>query len=153
KSIAAALSLRAPSTRLVFGSEERDPLELPFEQNVVTSDRGRFERTRSLLKAQPFLRVYGPTFGWLNAAFRSMRRIRKRGFAEAITTPLLIVGAGADRVVKTQAIRDYVKRLPHAHYVEIDGTEHEILMEQDSIRERFWTEFDSFIKAQLNTQP
>jgi lysophospholipase len=148
QSVATVLSLRAASTRLVFGSEERDPLETPFEQNVVTSDRGRFERTRSLLKAQPFLRIFGPTFGWLNAAFRSMRRIRRRGFAEAITTPLLVVGAGADRVVKTQAIRDYVKRLKNARYVEIDGTEHEILMEQDSIRDRFWTEFDAFIDAQ-----
>src|SRR6266446_10190622 len=31
QTVAAAFSLRAPSTRLVFGSEERDPLQIPFE--------------------------------------------------------------------------------------------------------------------------
>ena len=76
--------------------------------------------------------------------------MRRRGFAEAITTPFLIVGAGADRVVKTQAIRDYVKRLPNARYIEIEGTEHEILMEQDSIRDRFWAEFDAFVEENLS---
>jgi len=149
KSAAAVFSLWQPSTRLVFGVEDRDPLDLPFERNFVTSDRARFERTRAQLKAQPFLRVYGPTFGWLNAAFRSIRQLTRRGFPEAITTPLLVVGAGRDRVGKTEAIRDYVKRLAHVRYVEIENAEHEILMETDRIRSRFWTEFDAFLEERL----
>lgn len=153
RSVAAAFSLARPSIRLIFGVEERDPLDATFEENMLTSDRARFERTRSLLRAQPYLRVYGPTFGWLNAAFRSLGRVKRRGFAEAVTTPLLVFGAGHDRVVKTEATRDYVKRLPNARYVEIENAEHEILMEKDSIRERFWAEFDSFINERLNAQP
>lgn len=145
--VATALGLRGPSTRLIFG--ENDPLEARFEDNVGTCDAVRFERNRTFLKAQPYLRVYGPTFGWLAAAFRSMRRMIGRGFAEAITTPLLVFGAGRDRIVKTQAIRDYVKRLPNARYVEIADAEHEILMEKDSIRARFWTEFDAFMAERL----
>ncbi len=152
KSVAAAFSLTRPSTRLVFGSEDNDPLDIPFERNVVTSDRARFERTRSFLKAQPYLRVFGPTFGWLRAAFRSIRRLARRGFAEAITTPLLVVGAGHDRVVKTEATREYVKRLANVRYVEIDAAEHEILMEKDAIRKRFWTEFDAFVNERLKAQ-
>ena len=148
-SVAAAFSLRRPSTRLVFGLEDNDPLEARFEDNIGTSDSTRFERNRSFLKAQPYLRVYGPTMGWLAAAFRSMRRVMARSFAEAISTPLLVFGAGRDRIVKTAAIRDYVKRLPNARYVEIEDAEHEILMEKDSIRARFWTEFDAFIGERL----
>jgi lysophospholipase len=83
---------------------------------------------QALMRAQPFLRVYGPTFGWLGAALRSIRKVKRRGFPEEIVTPILIVAAGADRVVGTPADRDYVKRLTKANYVEIEGAEHEILM-------------------------
>jgi lysophospholipase len=149
--ISALFNWRKPSTRFVFGVEERDPLDLTFEENAVTSDRARFERTQTLLKAQPFLRIFGPTFGWLGAALRSMRRIRRKSYAEEIATPLLVFGAGRDRVVRVQAIRDFVQHLPKARYVEIENAEHEILMETDAIRARFWTEFDRFIAEQLGT--
>ena len=92
------LNLRQPSSRLIYTVEDRDPLKVPFEENQVTSDRARYERNREVLKAQPFLRIYGPTFGWLGAAFQSMDRMTRSGFAEAITTPLLIFGAGHDRL-------------------------------------------------------
>jgi lysophospholipase len=147
--VTAFFNFRKPSTRFVFGVEERDPLDLTFEENAVTSDRARFERTQALIKAQPFLRIFGPTFGWLGAALRSMRRLKRKSYAEEIATPLLVIGAGRDRVVHIQAIRDFVKHLPKARYVEIEDAQHEILMENDSIRRRFWAEFDAFIEQQL----
>jgi lysophospholipase len=147
--ITTLINMRKPSTRLVFGVEERDPLELTFEDNAVTSDRTRFERTQALLKAQPFLRIFGPTFGWLGAAMHSMSRMRRKSYAEEITTPLLVFAAGRDRIVHVQAIRDFVKNLPAARYVEIENAQHEILMEDDAIRRRFWAEFDRFIAEQL----
>jgi lysophospholipase len=135
--IAAFFNLLKPSTRFVFGIEERDPLELKFEDNAVTSDRTRFERMQALLKAQPFLRIFG---------------LRRKSFAEEITTPLLVFGAGRDRVVHVEAIRDFVKNLPKARYVEIEDAQHEILMENDAIRARFWAEFDAFVNEQLGVQ-
>ena len=149
KLITALFNVHKPSTRFVFGVEERDPLDLTFEQNAVTSDRGRFERTQSLMRAQPFLRINGPTFGWLGAAFRSMRRMRRKSFAAEIATPLLVFSAGRDRVVRVEAVRELVMNLPNARYVEIEDAMHEILMEKDSIRARFWAEFDAFVNAQL----
>ena len=50
RAVTMALNLRTPSTRLLFGTEERDPLHAKFEDNLTTSDRHRFERTRALLK-------------------------------------------------------------------------------------------------------
>ena len=50
----------------------------------------------------------------------------------------------------TGAIRETVKYFPEARYVEIENAEHEILMENDRIRGRFWGEFDSFVEAQLS---
>ena len=137
-------NMRQPSSRLIDTVEDRDPLHLPFEGNLVTSDRARYERNREYLKAQPFLRIFGPTFGWLGAAFRSLQRMERKDFAEEIPIPLLLVGAGRDRIVTNAATRDFVKRLPNAKYVEIEDAEHEILMENDAIRARFWSEFDAF---------
>jgi lysophospholipase len=145
-----AMNLRGASPRFVPGVEERDPLDLAFADNQVTSDESRFERTRGLLKAQPYLRVHGPTFGWLGAALASMKRLQRNGYAEDIATPLLLIGAGRDTVVHTQAVRAYAKRLPRARYVEIEDAKHEILMEADSIRARFWSEFDAFIEQNLS---
>lgn len=144
------LNLRQPSSRLIYTVEDRDPMKLPFEENEVTSDRARYERNRDVLKAQPFLRIYGPTFGWLGAAFQSMDRMARSGFAEAITTPLLVIGAGGDRLVTNATTRDFVKRLPNAKYVEIKESEHEILMESDPIRAHFWSEFDAFMEVRLS---
>ena len=144
------LNLRRPSSRLIFTVEDRDPLHLPFEGNLVTSDRARFERNREYLKAQPFLRIFGPTFGWLGAAFQSLRRMERKDFAEEIVIPLLVVGAGRDRIVTNAATRNFVKRLPNAKYVEIEDSEHEILMESDAIRARFWAEFDAFTAPLLS---
>jgi lysophospholipase len=129
----------------VWGMDARDPLRIPFEDNLVTSDRKRFARNRALVAGQPEIRLAGPTWRWLEAAYRSMARIDEPGFAEAIATPCLIFGAGRDRIVETEAIRDFVQRLPHARYIEIPEAEHEILMECDAIRAVFWNEFDAFV--------
>ena len=142
-------NLYRPSKRFIFGIEQRDPLELPFEENAVTSDRNRFERNQGFLRQQPFLRINGPTFGWLGAAFRSMRRMRRKGWGADIVTPLLVFGAGNDRVVRTEAIRDLCRSLPNARYVELTEARHEILMERDVIRARFWTEFDAFMQLHV----
>ena len=128
---------------------ERDAQTLPFEENRVTSDLERYRSAQSMLKKQPFLRTNGPSFGWLGAALRSISNVNRRSFADEITTPLLVFGASKDRVVKTQAIRDYVSWLPNAEYVELEDSEHEILMEKDFIRNRFWSTFDAFVEKQL----
>jgi lysophospholipase len=147
KAVTAFFNVRGPSKRFVFGVADRDPMTLPFEKNVVTSDRGRFERTQALLRAQPYLRTFGPTFGWLGAAFRSIRKTSARGYAEEIVTPILFVSAGEDKVVLTPPEREYAKRLVNGHHVEIAGAAHEILMERDEIRRQFWKAFDEFVDA------
>lgn len=131
----------------VWGMERRDPLRVPFDDNLVTSDQERFARNRALVAETPEIRLAGPTWRWLAAANRSMARMEQPGFAEAITTPCLIVGAGRDRIVETAATRDFARRLPNGRYVEIPEAEHEILMENDSIRARFWRAFDDFVVA------
>ena len=142
--ITAVMNTAGRGESWVLGMEGRDPLKMRFEDNIVTSDRVRWQRSQDVLARNPDIRLAGPTWSWLKAASASMGRVMSRGYAEAIETPVLICGAGKDRIVLTQAARDFAKRLPHGKYVEFEDAEHEILMENDSIRTRFWKEFDAF---------
>jgi lysophospholipase len=150
RAVTASMSARRASTAgFVWGMARRDPLKLTFADQVVTSDAKRFRRTQELLEKAPEIRLAGPTWGWLEAAFRSMREVRSRGYAEAIVTPVLIAGAGHDRVCLTPAAKAYATRMPYGSYVEIENAEHEILMESDSIRARFWQAFDAFVADRI----
>ena len=140
-----AYNASGASRQWVWGMNLRDPLTMSFEDNRVTSDRARFERARQLIAENPRIRLAGPTWGWLEAAYRSMAAMQAPGYAEAIATPVLIVGAGRDRIVDTRAERAFAARLPNGKYLELADAEHEIMMENDSIRARFWAAFDAFV--------
>ena len=98
----------------VWGMEARDPHKVTFATQLVTSDPQRFERTQTLLREHPDLRLAGATWGWLAAALRSMDWLKPPG-RRSITTPLLVVGAGKDRICITaadQGLRRAACRMP-----------------------------------------
>ena len=101
----------------VLGMEARDPLHMQFEANIVTSDRARFALQQALIEKNPDIRLAGPTWGWLKAASASMARVMAPGYAEAIEPPVLICGAGKDRIVLTEPERDFAKRMQHGTFV------------------------------------
>jgi len=127
-----------------WGMAARDPFMIDFNNQLVTSDQMRFQATQDFLKTHPDLRLAGPTWGWLEAAYRSMARVNAPGFAEAIPMPVLVAGPGKDRICLTPATKAFTARLPKGEYLDLPDSEHEILMENDSIRARFWAAFDAF---------
>jgi lysophospholipase len=127
-----------------WGMAARDPFNITFETQLVTSDRARYARAQEALKSRPEIRLAGPTWGWIEAAYRSMARMQQAGYAEAIAAPVLVCGAGKDRIVLTAAEKRFAERMKRGHYVEFTDAEHEILMESDAIRARFWAAFDAF---------
>jgi lysophospholipase len=135
----------------VWGMQERDPHAMTFATQMVTSDAQRFERTQMLLREYPNLRMAGATWGWLAAALRSMAWLRAR--AERIATPLLIVGAGKDRICLTAEAKAFAARAPHADWLEIADAEHELLAERSVYRDQFWAAFDAFIKKPRSVKP
>jgi len=127
----------------VWGMEARDPHKMNFASQMVTSDPQRFERTQMLLHEHPDLRLAGATWSWLAAALRSMDWLRFQ--AASVTTPLLVVGAGRDRICITPQAKAFAQAAPHADYVELPDAGHEILMERNAIRAEFWAAFDAFM--------
>ncbi|MFZ1962505.1 MAG: alpha/beta hydrolase [Roseiarcus sp.] len=117
----------------------------PFAGNPLTSDPARFARTSGVVAAEPDLGLGWPTIGWLHAAFRLMREFEEPDFPRRTLTPILVIAAGADRVADTRATERFALRLRAGRLIVIDGAQHEILMERDVFRDRFWAAFDSFI--------
>jgi len=120
----------------------------PFEGNVLTSDRGRHYRTAGIIEVAPDLAIGDPTIGWINAAFRLMRRLKKPGFPLRLLTPVLILAAGDDGVVRTPATEEFAHWLKAGKCIVLPQAKHEILMETDAIRALFWAAFDAFLPGE-----
>ncbi|HWC63652.1 MAG TPA: alpha/beta hydrolase [Rhizomicrobium sp.] len=144
--VTAMMTMSGRGTDFVWGIAGRDPLTMTFADQIVTSDPVRFERTQQLLRAHPELRLAGPTWAWVAAAWRSLNGFALRNAAEQVTTPSLICGAGHDRICITDDARRFARRMPHAEYLELAGCEHEILMERNVFRAQFWNAFDRFME-------
>ncbi|MEW5421268.1 alpha/beta fold hydrolase [Amorphus sp. 3PC139-8] len=123
----------------------RPPQDIPFDDNVVTSDPRRYTRTMAVLNAAPELSIGGPTVKWFNAANRAMRKFEEPGAGAEVAIPTLMVVCGTDKVVSASAIERFAKTLHCGGRVLISGARHEILMERTAFRTLFWAAFDCFI--------
>lgn len=128
----------------VHGGSDDPGYSANFEDNILTSDPERFRRNLQIERAAPDLLLGSPTIGWLDAAMRSMRYMRREDFPARVRVPALIFGAGEDRIVDTGATERLTARLKSATYVLLPDARHEILQENDDIRARFWATFDAY---------
>ena len=118
-----------------------------FKGNRLTSDPERFKDENKAISENPDLALGGVTYGWLWATFESIDILTDPGFARKITSPILLVSAGCDRVVSVNAQKTICSLLPNCNFTKITGARHEILKETDAIRSIFWNEFDRFTRT------
>lgn len=116
-----------------------------FSETSLTSDEARHRRTAEIVRAAPDLALGDPTIGWTNAAFRLMRQFEDADYPRRTLTPILVVAAGADRLVDTSATEIFASRLKAGRCITVPYARHEILMERDAFRAQFWAAFDGFI--------
>ncbi|MBA4791271.1 MAG: alpha/beta hydrolase [Rhizobiales bacterium] len=139
-------TLRGPfGWAFIPGGTHRAITERPFATNPVTSDARRYELAAAMVRAHPGLGLGAPTISWLAAAFDIMDKLADPEAVRRIRQPLLLVGAGRDRIVSARAVEHLSARLIAGGHVIIPGSRHEILMEVDPIRAQFWAAFDAFI--------
>lgn len=131
--------------RLYMGSGPRPREIQPFDNNVLTTDRGRYMRNAELYQQFPELALGGPTVAWVHAACAASDIVQDPEFMAKIHIPTLFIAAGADEVVSTPSIENYVRRLRSGSILTLDGARHEILQEADIYREQLLAAFDAFV--------
>lgn len=117
----------------------------PANMNLLTSDPDRFMDEHNWIDHNPDLALGGITYGWLDAAFRSIDILNAPGYPEAITTPTLVIQAGADALINNDRQSAFVARLGNGRLERIEGARHEMLKERDDMRDQFWGYFDDFV--------
>jgi lysophospholipase len=75
-------------------------------------------------------------------AIHAMEIIHTPGFAEQIETPIRVCTAAEDVVVSVAAQEAVTRRLPNAQQHVFPNARHELLMERDDVRNRFFGLFE-----------
>lgn len=128
--------------RYVLGQAGK-PFDETFEDNVLTHDPRRFARYRAQVRANPDLALGGPTWGWLDFAFRATALLANPERLRTVTIPVEIVSAAEDRLVDNSAQAAAARNLPQGRLITVPGAYHEILMETDDMRNFFLRVFDA----------
>jgi len=125
------------------------PIETrPFEGNLLTTDRARYERNKAILVQAPELGLGSPTKGWLRAALRSSALLLAADYPEEVKIPALVVSAANDQMVSVSVIERFASGLKVGTHVSMPLARHEILQETDAVRQRFWAVFDAYLNIQ-----
>jgi lysophospholipase len=140
-----AMRLLGMGGTYVPGGDASVMMQRPFMSNLLTSDPVRYARNVAVLEAEPQLAIAWPTVAWADSAFKVMSELSEPSYPGKIRQPLLIVAAGQDAIVSTQAIDAFAVRLRAGSHLIVPGARHELLMEQDRFRMQVLAAFDAFV--------
>ena len=125
-----------------------------FDGNVLTQDSHRHERFRQLQLAAPDAVAGLPRYDWLAAALAAHERLRRPGALSGLGVPVLLASATRDETVDHKDHERLARDYPEAiRLVSIEGARHELLMEADPWRARFWDAFDQYMEERLSADP
>ncbi|HEX8193013.1 MAG TPA: alpha/beta hydrolase [Allosphingosinicella sp.] len=126
----------------------RAPLPPPppgsSRQTWLTSCGDRYGDELWWWSKEPGFNLGAPSWGWLDAAYRSIATLTDAKLRK-VETPLLLVGTEADRLVSVGAIRRAARLLPNARLRMFERAGHEILREADGTRTDALAEIDAFL--------
>lgn len=130
-SAASALGLsERPLHSRAFGAAPPGSLR----QRILTACPERYADELWWWEQQPEYALGPPSWGWLRAAYRSSRTYLAPERLRIVTTPILMLGTDADRLVSPAAIRAAAASLPFADLHMYPDAGHELLREADAVR-------------------
>ncbi len=116
-----------------------------FEHSSDAS-RARFEYNMALRRSHPRYQTVQKSVGWNKEALHINRRIRKRAFAEAIRTPVLLLSAEQDTVVKPRLHRVFAARCPMCRLYVVKGAKHSLFTGTPDIMTDYLTQAFAFFR-------
>ena len=130
-------------------------------QKLLTTDPERYLDESWWIEQNPALALGSVTYGWLDAAFRSLRVIfsappeargtgegaRRRPMLQRITTPMLVLIPEADGLVDNAVTRAARDLMPYARIEDVPHAGHELLREASDIRARVLARMLGFLQG------
>ncbi|MFK7839298.1 MAG: alpha/beta fold hydrolase [Bdellovibrionales bacterium] len=147
-------NLFMPRAYVVGGSDWREDMRKnSHNENLFSHDPIRNEITNAWCEVDPVLKVGSPTFGWLYRAAKSCKRLHRKEFLSNISTECLITIAGKETIVDNYDTSHVVSNLSHCNMLEFHDSAHEILMEVDHVRDKFFDAFYALIEKTIISKP
>ena len=119
--------------RRAWEHNERPGLPGTRRQTYLTTCADRYADEMWWKERQPGYTLGPPSWGWLDAAYRSIDGLTLERISK-VETPLLILGTDRDRLVSPTAIRRAAGVLPGAELHMYPAAAHELLRESDPVR-------------------
>ena len=126
--------------------DEKGWLEEPFDENQLTSDKKRYERTHNFISKYQQLGVKGISLGWANEAIKRTDLFAKNQYESQSNKPILLLSASEDKLVSPSANIKILSSYKNITIKKIN-CKHEVFMEIDSFREEAWVSVDKFLEA------
>ncbi|SLM30033.1 putative lysophospholipase L2 (Lecithinase B) [Desulfamplus magnetovallimortis] len=120
------------------GNHDYSREKVKFKDNPLTHDHDNFFIEHDEIEKNRELALGGVTWGWLKAAFDSIKYLDSPVELSAINIPVWIASAELDSVVCNSSHKKICESLPMCRIVTIPGANHEILFERKDIQEKFW---------------
>jgi len=146
--IASGLSILGLGRRPAW---ERTAVKTPtgsIRQKWLTSSVERYGDELHWWSQTPEWDLGAPSWGWIDAAYRSIDRLTPAALGRVIT-PVLLLAARNDRLVSTEAIEATAPLIPDAELIVFERSGHEILREADRVRLAALSAIDEFLARKL----
>jgi lysophospholipase len=130
--------------RYVLGQGSYDDGLLPFEENLLTHSKLRYEIMKIAFDIEPETKVGSPSVRWVSEACRASNKSVEN--AKKIKIPLLLLQAKEDKIVSLQAQDKFCENLKNlCEKKEFESAYHELFVEKDEIRDLVLSEIFHFI--------
>jgi len=118
-----------------------------FEQNMETHSRVRHAQKMQDYKDFPAIRLGFPTNRWMVETERMGKEVMRN--AKLISCPAIVLQAEDDRYADSRAQDKFCANLAHSQKILFPGAYHEVLFENDSIRDVALAAIRNFIQHYL----
>jgi len=116
-----------------------------FDDNLYTHSQVRFGFKKAIFAQWPNLILGGPTVRWVRQAAIADRDMRKPENAKRIAASLLVFQAENDKIVDNSGQNEFCAAMGrNCQIIKVQGSNHESLMESDSIRDYVMANIVSF---------
>lgn len=126
-----------------------------FDKNLLTQSKARYQFFRDIYEQESKLQLGSVTFNWLDQSVKAIDLAYQQ--LEQVKLPIMVMQSGNDRVIDNAGQDLFCQKLVElgnpcfsGKPIVFDGAEHELLIEQDSLRSRALEQIVSFYNSETS---